>query len=84
YVNCILKEGKSDSKEAIDEDRKSRIKYVRQEIGPFATPEVIQFTPELPKTRSGKIMRRILIKIAAKYFENFVDTSTLLNPDIVD
>ncbi|AVC44510.1 acetate--CoA ligase [Francisella tularensis subsp. novicida] len=84
YVYCILKEGKSDSKEALDEVRKSLIKYVRQEIGPVATPEVIQFTPELPKTRSGKIMRRILRKIAAKDFENFGDTSTLLNPDIVE
>ncbi|AEB28592.1 acetate--CoA ligase [Francisella hispaniensis] len=84
YVYCILKEGKSDTKEALDEVRKSLIKYVRQEIGPVATPEVIQFTPELPKTRSGKIMRRILRKIAAKDFENFGDTSTLLNPDIVE
>ncbi|APA82796.1 acetate--CoA ligase [Francisella tularensis] len=84
YVYCILKEGKSDSKEALDEVRKSLIKYVRQEIGPVATLEVIQFTPELPKTRSGKIMRRILRKIAAKDFENFGDTSTLLNPDIVE
>lgn len=60
------------------------VKYVRQEIGPVATPEVIQFTPELPKTRLGKIMRRILIKIAAKDFENFGDISTLLNSDIVE
>lgn len=60
------------------------VKYVRQEIGPVVTPEVIQFTPELPKTRSGKIMRRILRKIAAKDFENFGDISTLLNSDIVE
>ncbi|GAB4222607.1 MAG: acetate--CoA ligase [Francisella sp.] len=84
YVYCILKEGVNYTKESLDEIRKSLIKYVRQEIGPVATPEVIQFTPELPKTRSGKIMRRILRKIAAKDFENFGDTSTLLNPDIVD
>ena len=50
YVYCILKEGKSDTKEALDEVRKSLVKYVRQEIGPIATPELL-------KTRSGKIMR---------------------------
>ena len=60
------------------------VKYVKQEIGPVATPEVIKFTPELPKTRSGKIMCRILRKIAAKDFENFGDISTLLNSDIVE
>ncbi|APC91717.1 MULTISPECIES: acetate--CoA ligase [Francisella] len=84
YVYCILKQGKNGTKEALDEVRKTLVKYVRQEIGPVATPEFIQFTPELPKTRSGKIMRRILRKIAAKDFENFGDTSTLLNPDIVE
>ena len=60
------------------------VKYVRQEICLVATPEVIQFTPELLKTRLGKIMRRILRKIAAKDFENFGDISTLLNSDIVE
>ncbi|MED7789458.1 acetate--CoA ligase [Francisella sp. 19X1-34] len=84
YVYCILKENTDESQSTLDEVRKSLVKYVRQEIGPVATPEVIQFTPELPKTRSGKIMRRILRKIAAKDFENFGDTSTLLNPDIVE
>ncbi|MFV9972980.1 MAG: hypothetical protein AB8V06_01820 [Francisella endosymbiont of Hyalomma asiaticum] len=60
------------------------VKYVRQEIGLVTPPEVIQFTPELLKTRSGKIMSRILRKIAAKDFENFGDISTLLNSDIVE
>lgn len=57
---------------------------VRKEIGPIATPDVIQFTPGLPKTRSGKIMRRILRKIAANDYQNLGDTNTLTNPDIVN
>jgi len=59
-------------------------KHVRAEIGPIATPEVIMWAPGLPKTRSGKIMRRILRKIAADDFENFGDTSTLADPSVVD
>ncbi|HHD64633.1 MAG TPA: acetate--CoA ligase [Desulfobulbaceae bacterium] len=59
-------------------------KHVRAEIGPIATPEVIMWAPGLPKTRSGKIMRRILRKIAANDFENFGDTSTLADPSVVD
>ena len=84
YVYCILKDGNENSGEQLDAIRKSLVKYVRQEIGPIASPEVIQFTPELPKTRSGKIMRRILRKIAAADYENFGDISTLLNPNIVE
>jgi acetyl-CoA synthetase len=57
---------------------------VRSEIGPFARPEFIQFAPGLPKTRSGKIMRRILRKIAADDLENLGDTSTLADPGVVD
>ncbi|PIR31933.1 MAG: acetate--CoA ligase [Alphaproteobacteria bacterium CG11_big_fil_rev_8_21_14_0_20_44_7] len=57
---------------------------VKKEIGSFAKPEVIHFTPELPKTRSGKIMRRILRKIANNESESIGDTSTLLNPEIVE
>ena len=56
---------------------------VRKIIGPIASPDVIQFTPGLPKTRSGKIMRRILRKIAANELENMGDTSTLADPSIV-
>lgn len=59
-------------------------KHVRAEIGPIATPEVIMWAPGLPKTRSGKIMRRILRKIAANDFEEFGDTSTLADPSVVD
>ena len=58
--------------------------WVRKQIGPIATPDVIQFAPGLPKTRSGKIMRRILRKIASNDFENLGDTSTLADPSVVD
>ena len=56
---------------------------VRAEIGPIAKPDKIQWAPGLPKTRSGKIMRRILRKIASKDFENLGDTSTLADPSVV-
>ncbi|MBE8220342.1 MAG: acetyl-coenzyme A synthetase, partial [Alphaproteobacteria bacterium] len=58
--------------------------YVRQDIGAIATPDLIQFSPALPKTRSGKIMRRILRKIAEDDFSNLGDTSTLADPSVVD
>ena len=58
--------------------------WVRNEIGPIATPDVIQFAPGLPKTRSGKIMRRILRKVAAHEYGNLGDTSTLADPAVVD
>jgi len=58
--------------------------HVRQQIGPIATPDVIQFADGLPKTRSGKIMRRILVKIAAGDSENLGDTSTLADPSVVN
>ncbi len=58
--------------------------WVRKEIGPIATPDIIQFAPGLPKTRSGKIMRRILRKIAEDDFANLGDTSTLADPGVVD
>ena len=57
---------------------------VRKDIGPTATPDWIQFSPGLPKTRSGKIMRRILRKIAEDDFSNLGDTSTLADPAVVD
>jgi acetyl-CoA synthetase len=60
------------------------IKAVRNDIGPHATPEKIQFTEGLPKTRSGKIMRRILRKIAEGDVHDLGDTSTLAEPDVVD
>ena len=56
----------------------------RKQIGPIATPDIIQFAPGLPKTRSGKIMRRILRKIAANEHEDLGDTSTLADPSVVN
>ncbi len=64
--------------------RKELIKWVRQEIGPFAAPDIIQWAPGLPKTRSGKIMRRILRKIAENELGALGDTSTLADPAVVD
>ena len=70
YVTPIL------GVEVNDDLRKALVKHVRTEIGPIATPDLIQFAPGLPKTRSGKIMRRILRKIAEDEFGNLGDTST--------
>jgi acetyl-CoA synthetase len=64
--------------------RAELVKWVRTEIGPIATPDAIQFAPALPKTRSGKIMRRILRKIAEGDFATLGDTSTLADPAVVD
>ena len=60
------------------------VELVRKEIGPIAKPDVIQLAPGLPKTRSGKIMRRILRKIAAGEIDDLGDTSTLADPAVVD
>ena len=70
--------------EPTEELRQHLIKHVRNEIGPIATPDKIQFAPSLPKTRSGKIMRRILRKIAEDEFENLGDISTLAEPQVVE
>ena len=67
-----------------DELRAALVKWVRTEIGPFAAPDVIQWAPGLPKTRSGKIMRRILRKVAEGDVSNLGDTSTLADPSVVD
>jgi acetyl-CoA synthetase len=67
-----------------DELKKELVAHVRKEIGPLATPDLIQFSPGLPKTRSGKIMRRILRKIAEDDFSNLGDTSTLAEPAVVE
>ena len=64
--------------------RKELIAWVRKEIGPIASPDLIQFAPGLPKTRSGKIMRRILRKIAEDEYGNLGDTSTLADPTVVE
>ena len=79
YAYVILNDGV----EPREEIKKEIIDTVRRIIGPIATPDVIQITPGLPKTRSGKIMRRILRKIAANDIENLGDTSTLADPSVV-
>lgn len=66
-----------------DELKKELITTVRNQIGPIATPDVIQWTDALPKTRSGKIMRQILRNIASNDTENLGDTSTLADPDVI-
>jgi acetyl-CoA synthetase len=70
--------------EPTDELRKELRTWVRKEIGPIASPDLMQWAPRLPKTRSGKIMRRILRKIAANDYGNLGDTSTLAEPDVVN
>jgi acetyl-CoA synthetase len=69
--------------EKSDELKKELVTHVRKEIGPIATPDKIQFADALPKTRSGKIMRRILTKIAAGNIDDLGDTSTLADPSVV-
>ena len=78
YVTLMAGEQPSDAL------RKELVQWVRTEIGPIASPDLIQFAPNLPKTRSGKIMRRILRKIAEDEFSNLGDTSTLADPAVVD
>jgi acetyl-CoA synthetase len=80
YAYVTLKAGV----EATDQLRKDLILWVRQEIGPFAAPDILQWAPGLPKTRSGKIMRRILRKIAENELGSLGDTSTLADPSVVD
>jgi acetyl-CoA synthetase len=80
YAFVTVKAGVTTSKELETALRS----HVRKEIGPIASPEFIQFTDGLPKTRSGKIMRRILRKIAAGQYEDFGDTSTLADPSVVE
>ncbi len=77
FVTLMAHVGKS------DELKKELIAHVRKEIGPIATPDKIQFADALPKTRSGKIMRRILAKIGAGDVDNLGDTSTLADPSVV-
>ena len=80
YAYVTLKLGD----EPTDELRQELVQWVRKEIGPIATPDLIQWAPGLPKTRSGKIMRRILRKIAEDDFSSLGDTSTLADPAVVD
>jgi len=79
YAYVTLKQGSEPSEEL----RKELVAHVRRGIGPLATPDVIQWAPGLPKTRSGKIMRRILRKIAADEFDTLGDVSTLADPGVV-
>jgi acetyl-CoA synthetase len=80
YAYVTLNAGEPESEDV----RKELVQWVRREIGPIATPDVIHFAPALPKTRSGKIMRRILRKIAENDISNLGDTSTLADPGVVD
>lgn len=80
YAYVILKDGQSPSEEL----RKEVVAHVRKVIGPIATPDVVLFAPGLPKTRSGKIMRRILRKVAEDAFDQLGDISTLADPSVVD
>jgi acetyl-CoA synthetase len=80
YAYVTLMAGEEPSEEL----RKELVAWVRKEIGPIASPDLIQFAPGLPKTRSGKIMRRILRKIAEDEYGNLGDTSTLADPTVVD
>ena len=80
YAYVTLNVGTEDSIELLNELKN----WVRKEIGPIATPDLIQFSPQLPKTRSGKIMRRILRKIAANEYKELGDVSTLADPTVVE
>ncbi len=80
YAYVTLNHGEEPSPELYAEVRN----WVRKEIGPLATPDVLHWTDSLPKTRSGKIMRRILRKIAADDTSNLGDTSTLADPGVVE
>jgi acetyl-CoA synthetase len=80
YAYVTLMQGETTSEDL----RKELVAWVRKEIGPIASPDVIQWAPGLPKTRSGKIMRRILRKIAENEFSNLGDTSTLADPSVVE
>jgi acetyl-CoA synthetase len=80
YAYVTLMEGEQPNEQL----RKELVIWVRKEIGPIASPDLIQFAPSLPKTRSGKIMRRILRKIADDSYEALGDTSTLADPSVVE
>jgi acetyl-CoA synthetase len=80
YAYVTLNAGEQPSEEL----RKELAQWVRKEIGPIATPDFIQWAPGLPKTRSGKIMRRILRKIAENQPDQLGDTSTLADPSVVE
>ena len=90
YINDIKGQGiyayvtLNAGEETSDDFYKELVAWVRKEIGPIASPDLIQWAPGLPKTRSGKIMRRILRKIAENDYSNLGDTSTLAEPAVVN
>jgi acetyl-CoA synthetase len=79
YAYVTLNAGENPSEEL----RRELVAWVRKQIGPIASPDLLQFSPGLPKTRSGKIMRRILRKIAENDYGSLGDTSTLADPGVV-
>ena len=79
YAYVTLSDGINPSEDL----KRELLQSVRKEIGPIAIPDLIQWAPNLPKTRSGKIMRRILRKIAANEHDQLGDTSTLADPNVV-
>ena len=81
YAYVILQKGQDNDLEKL---KKEINEYITKIIGPIAKPDVVQIVPGLPRTRSGKIMRRILRKIASQDASNLGDVSTLLNPEIID
>ena len=80
YAYVTLKASETPSEEL----RRELVAWVRQEISPIAAPDLLQWAPGLPKTRSGKIMRRILRKIAANEYDSLGDVTTLADPTVVD
>src|SRR5579875_467994 len=80
YAYVTLKVGVEPS----DALQKELVQWVRKQIGPIASPDLIQWAPSLPKTRSGKIMRRILRKIAANEYQALGDITTLADPSVVE
>ncbi len=84
YCYVTLMAGSNQDEAELDKLQQELIQLVREEIGPFAKPDVIQWAPGLPKTRSGKIMRRILRKVACNELDNLGDTTTLADPAVVE
>ena len=80
YAYVTLMQGEEPSESLLQELKQ----WVRQEIGPIATPDLLQWAPDLPKTRSGKIMRRILRKVAANDYADLGDVSTLADPSVIE
>jgi len=80
YAYVTLMQGEEPSEDLLNELKQ----WVRKEIGPIATPDLMQWAPDLPKTRSGKIMRRILRKVAENKYQDLGDVSTLADPSVVE